>query len=125
MAVLLADTVVGREGGMDPITLDLGVIITDRALLNPKHGDVAHIEGYGPVPAEAVGAQRRASLEEPSDPDQDPFGPDGPALRAVLRRLYTHPVTGGLVAVECGARAVPEERGRVLDLGGSDGSCPL
>src|SRR5699024_7744086 len=86
MADLLADTVLGREGGMDPITLDLGVIITDRALLNPKHGDVAHIEGYGPVPAEAVRAQLRASLEEPSDPDQDPFGPDGPALRAVLRR---------------------------------------
>ena len=121
MADLLADTVLGREGGMDPITLDLGVIITDRALLNPKHGDVAHIEGYGPVPAEAVRAQLRASLEEPSDPDQDPFGPDGPALRAVLRRLYTHPVTGELVAVESEARAFPEKLGRFLTL--RDSTC--
>lgn len=121
MADALADTTLGREGGMDPVTLDLGLIITDRALLNPRYGDVAHIEGYGPVPAEAVREQLRAALQEPSDPEQDPFGPDGPVLRAVLRRLYTHPATGELVAVESEARAFPQKLGRFLTL--RDSTC--
>lgn len=121
MADLLADTVLGREGEMEPVTVDIGLIITDRALFHPKHGDVAHIEGYGPVPAEAVREQLRAALQEPSDPDQDPYGPDGPALRAVLRRLYTHPETGELVAVESEARAFPEKLGRFLTI--RDSSC--
>lgn len=121
MADLLADTVLGREGEMDPVTLDVGLIITDRALFNPTHGDVAHIEGYGPVPAEAVREQLRAALQEPSDPDQDPYGPDGPALRAVLRRLYAHPRMGELVAVESEARAFPKELGRFLTI--RDSTC--
>lgn len=114
MADLLSDTVLGREGELEPVTLDVGLIITDRALFNPKHGDVAHIEGYGPVPAEAVREQLRSATQEPSDPDQDSYGPDGPALRAVLRRLYTHPATGELVAVESEARAFPEKLARFL-----------
>src|SRR5699024_3360945 len=99
----------------------LPLSIPHRALLTPKHGEFSQCEGSGPVAAEAVRAQLRASLEEPSDPDQDPFGPDGPALRAVLRRLYTHPVTGELVAVESEARAFPEKLGRFLTL--RDSTC--
>src|SRR5699024_5579934 len=116
MADLLADTVLGREAGMDPVTLDIGLIITDRALFDPKRGDVAHVEGYGPVPAEAVREQLRAALAEPSGSMPDPFGPDGPALRAALRRLYAHPTTGELVAVESEARAFPPSLGRFLTL---------
>src|SRR5699024_6227419 len=47
MADAFTDTVLGREGGMEPVTLDLGVMITDRALLDPGCGDLARIEGYG------------------------------------------------------------------------------
>ena len=114
MADCLVDTLLGREGGMDPTTLDIGMIITDRALLEPGAGDVAHIEGYGPVPVECVREELRAALREPEDPEDDPIGPDGPALRAVLRRLYTHPTTGELVAVESKARAFPAAMARFL-----------
>ena len=87
--------------------LDIGLIITDRALLRPDSGDAAHLEGYGPVPVEAVRAQLRAALTAPEDPTDDPHGADGPALRATFRRLYTHPTTGELVAMDSTARAFP------------------
>lgn len=99
---------------MDPVTLDVGVVITDRALLDPQHGDPAQIEGYGPVPVEAVRQGLRDALSEPEDPHHDPDGRDGPQLRAVLRRLYTHPTTGELVAVESRAEAFPPALKRFL-----------
>lgn len=121
MADAFTDTLLGREGGMEPVTLELGVMITDRALLSPEHGDVAHIEGYGPVPAEAVREELRAALTEPADPAKDRFGPDGPQLRVVMRRLYTHPTTGELVAVESRGREFPPAMKRFLNW--RDGTC--
>src|SRR5690625_6321407 len=93
---------------MDPTMLDIGMIITDRALIDPGAGDIAQIEGYGPVPVDCVREDLRAALREPADLQDGPIGPDGPDLRAVLRRLYTHPTTGELVAVESKARAFPK-----------------
>jgi 5-methylcytosine-specific restriction endonuclease McrA len=121
MADTFVDTLIGREGGMEPVTLELGVIITDRALLSPDHGDVAHIEGYGPVPAEAVREALRDALAEPADPEQDRYGPDGPQVRVVMRRLYTHPTVGELVAVESRAREFPPAMKRFLNW--RDGTC--
>ena len=114
MADALSDTLIGRDEAMEPVTLDIGLIITDRALFSPDDGDVAHVEGYGAVPAEAVREQLRGALNEPATPDHDRYGPDGPALRAVLRRLYTHPTSGELVAVESTARAFPPALARFL-----------
>ena len=114
MADALVDTVLGREDAMDQVELDVGVIITDRALLRPDSGEPARIAGYGAVPPEAVRAQLRASLEAPAPGAEDPLGEDGPAVRAVLRRLYTHPTSGELVAVESRARAFPPALGRLL-----------
>ncbi|MGO1504458.1 MAG: HNH endonuclease [Brachybacterium sp.] len=109
------DTLIGREEGMEPTTLDIGIIITDRALLHPGDGDLARIEGYGVVPAEAVrdelGGVFAAAL---ADGAEEAMGPDGPALRAVMRRLYAHPLTGELVAVESRARAFPEALARFI-----------
>ncbi|MGO1598971.1 MAG: Dabb family protein [Brachybacterium sp.] len=121
MADAFTDTLLGREGGMEPVTLELGVMITDRALLSPEHGDVAHIEGYGPVPAEAVREELRTALTEPADPAKDRLGPDGPQLRVVMRRLYTHPTTGELVAVESRGREFPPAMKRFLNW--RDGTC--
>lgn len=116
----LVDTLIGRDTGMETTELDIGVIITDRALLDPAAGDIAQIEGYGPVPAEAVReemrealAARRARMDELLGED-GALGEDGPELRAVLRRLYTHPTTGELVAVESVARAFPAALARYL-----------
>src|SRR5690625_4885590 len=43
-AALMSDafvvTLLGREGGMEPVTLELGVMLTERALLSPRHGDL-------------------------------------------------------------------------------------
>lgn len=136
------DTLLGRDSGMEPITLDIGVIITDHALLDPGTGDLAQIEGYGTVPAEAVRESLRGPLDAIADtegdsadtadapgaladarraladahgvPVDDSYGPDGPALRAVLRRLYEHPTTEELVAVESRARSFPAALARFI-----------
>ncbi|GAA1295543.1 HNH endonuclease signature motif containing protein [Brachybacterium alimentarium] len=117
MADILRDAVLTRDasGGSAPlVTVDLGVIITDRALFHPGSGDVAHLEGYGPVPAEAVREQLRAITATPGPSQRDPFGADGPDVRAVVRRLYTHPTTGELVSMDSRARAFPHAMGRFL-----------
>jgi len=114
MADVLHDAVLAPENGAGQVTLDVGVIITDRALFHPGSGDVAQIEGYGAVPADAVRAQLLAVTADPAHSQQDPFGADGPAIRAVIRRLYTHPATGELVAKDSRARAFPAAMARFL-----------
>lgn len=115
MADAFADALLGRtDDAIAPGVLDVGVIITDRALFRPDAGDTAHLEGYGAVPADAVRAQLRAALAEPEDGATDPFGADGPALRTELRRLYTHPLTGELIAMDSTARAFPPAMRRFL-----------
>ena len=114
MADAVADTLLGQGDAAGPGTLDIGVIITDRALFRPDAGDTAHLEGYGAVPAEAVRAQLRAATAEPADPADDPFGADGPSVRAELRRLYTHPTSDELVAMDSTARAFPPALRRFL-----------
>ncbi|HJB10859.1 MAG TPA: HNH endonuclease [Candidatus Brachybacterium merdavium] len=114
MADVLVDTILGRDDQMDPTTLDIGLIITDRALFSPDDGEIAQVEGYGAVPAEAVREQLRAALRDPKAPQEDRYGPDGPTVRAVLRRLYTHPTSGELVAVESKAKVFPSALARFL-----------
>lgn len=109
------DTLIGREDGMEPTTLDIGVIITDRALFHPRNGDLARIEGYGSVPAEAVREELRGVFRSLlADGAEDAMGPDGPALRATLRRMYSHPRAGELVGVESRARAFPAALARFI-----------
>src|SRR5699024_5671548 len=108
-------TLIGREDGMEPTTLDIGVIITDRALFHPRNGDLARIEGYGSVPAEAVREELRGVFRSLlADGAEDAMGPDGPALRATLRRMYSHPLAGELVGVESRARAFPAALARFI-----------
>src|SRR5699024_6267884 len=114
MADAVADTLPGQGDAAGPGTPDIGVIITDRALFRPDAGDTAHLEGYGAVPAEAVRAQLRAATADPADPADDPFGADGPSVRAELRRLYTHPTSDELVAMDSTARAFPPALRRFL-----------
>src|SRR5690625_7738513 len=63
MADVLVDTILGRDDQMDPTTLDIGLIITDRALFSPDDGEIAQVEGYGAVPAEARSEERRVGEE--------------------------------------------------------------
>lgn len=104
MADLLADTLLGRDEAMDPVRLDVGVVVSDRVLLAGRQGD-AVIEGYGTIPSGTALASITA-----------PRGVDG-EVQAILRRLYTHPGTGELVAVESRARAFPVALARVIRMG--------
>lgn len=124
MADTAADALIGRDGAIDPVSLDIGVIITDRALFCPDSAEPALIEGYGAVPVDQISESLRNATREP-DPggansdaaatgDFEPDRPDRPALRATLRRLYTHPTSGELVAVESRARAFPPALSRFL-----------
>lgn len=108
------DTLLGEEDGMDRTDLDLGVIITDRTLLHPGRGELAQIEGYGTVPFEAVREDFAGSLHGLAHGADEALGADAPAVRLALRRLYTHPRTGELVAVESVGRAFPPALARFI-----------
>jgi len=107
MADLFADALIGRGEGIDPSTLEIGVIITDRSLLAPDHADSATIEGYGPVPYEHVREEMRNALTSAKD---------DPELAMTLRRLYTDMEDGQLVAVESTSREFPPALARFLRL---------
>lgn len=104
MADLFADALIGRGDGVDPTTLDIGVVITDRSLLAPAHADAALVEGFGAVPYEHVREEmlRAARSEEDTD------------LALALRSLHMDPERGDLVAVESTARAFPAALKRFL-----------
>lgn len=108
MADLFADALIGRGEGIDPSTLEIGVIITDRALLAPEHADAATIEGYGPVPYEHIRQEMLAAATSDAD---------DPDLTLALRQLYLDPDDGQLVAVESASREFPPALARFLRLG--------
>lgn len=84
---VMADTLVERVTGRAPADaagVEVQVVLTDRALLGGDH-EPAHLPGYGPVPAGLV----RDWLTGVSTPKG-----------VWMRRLYTHPGTGELVAMD-------------------------
>jgi len=87
--------------------ITIGVVITDRALLAPDGGgELAHLEGYGPIPAHIITdtlAGRPPGYKNNPGWDQHPDA----SMNATMRRLYTHPRTGELVAMDSRARAFP------------------
>ena len=107
MADLFADVLVGRGDGIDPTTLDIGILITDRSLLAPAHADAATIEGFGPVPYDHV---REAMLRAVEAGDEDT------ELALTVRRLYADLDDGQLVGVEARSRAFPASLARFLRL---------
>jgi hypothetical protein len=107
MADLFADALVGRGDGIDPTTLDIGIVITDRSLLAPAHADAATIEGFGPVPYDHV---REAMLRAVQQGEEDTD------LALTIRQLYADLDDGDLVAVEARSRAFPASLKRFLML---------
>jgi hypothetical protein len=92
---LMADTLVGRLTGReaaDDVALEVQVVIGDRALLT---GDdtPAHVPGYGPVPARWA----RDLIARTGHRESTP-------ATVWLRRLYTHPADGTLVAMDSSRR---------------------
>ncbi|MGN7210165.1 DUF222 domain-containing protein [Brachybacterium paraconglomeratum] len=107
MADMFADALVGRGDGIDPTTLDIGIIITDRSLLAPAHADAATIEGFGPVPYDHV---REAMLRAVDSGGEDTD------LALTIRNLYADLDDGQLVGVEARSRAFPASLRRFLTL---------
>jgi hypothetical protein len=102
---VMADTVVERVTGRpaevpEPVAVNL--VISDEALLGDDTA-AAEIEGYGPIPAGvARGMVSGAASDERS--------------KATLRRLYRHPKSGALVAMESRSRLFPKGLARFIGI---------
>ena len=84
----------GRPGVM------INLVVSD-AVLWGASDEAAHLEGYGPIPADL--ARELA------------FGTDPDGLgRRWLRRLYARPATGSLAAMDSTARLVPRNLGQMI-----------
>jgi hypothetical protein len=87
---IMADTFVERVTGQaaaDAVPVEVQLVMTDRALLGDDH-EPARVVGFGPVPAWLGRSLLRAT------------GPAAGHAKAWVRRLYTAPGTGGLVAMD-------------------------
>jgi hypothetical protein len=84
----------------DPVAVDL--VITDETLLGGDDA-AAVMSGYGPIPAGvARGLVKKAVVDKRS--------------QATLRRLYRHPKSGRLVAMESRSRLFPKGLAKFIDL---------
>jgi hypothetical protein len=84
---LMADTLVERVTGQtaaQDVPVSINLTITDQALLH-NGTEPAIVDGYGPIPAE----QARDLITKPGD-----------ATPMWIRRLYTNPESGQLIAME-------------------------
>jgi hypothetical protein len=101
MADTLVERVTGREATV-PTPIAVNVVLSDETLLG---GDSAPAEicGYGPIPAAVARAMVSSAVA------------DG-GSRATLRRLYAHPRTGALVAMESQARHFPRGLAAFIEL---------
>ena len=97
MADALVERATGTPGGITGIEIQL--IMTDRTLFQGD-SEPARLPGYGVVPAGwARNTLKDAAAEDPASED--------PAFTTWLRRLYTAPGTGDLVAMDSRARLFP------------------
>ena len=93
-AQLMADTLVSRVLGTErPTTLPVlaHVVVADDVLLGTNE-EAAHLDGFGPIPAELARELVKTASEE---------------AMAQLQRLYVAPTTGELVAADSRSRRFP------------------
>ncbi|EUA24095.1 putative hNH nuclease [Mycobacterium xenopi 4042] len=92
MADTLVERVTGRAADVaEPVAVNL--VISDETLLGGADA-AARIDGYGPIPASVACNMVGAAVTDARS-------------RATLRRLYRHPRSGALVAMESRARRFP------------------
>ena len=122
---VMTDTLVARVTGravVDEVSVELQVVITDRALLA---GDAtpAAIAGYGPVPAAWVRDLVASPTGDAGDAGsaKDAGCDDASRARVWLRRLFTHPDDGTLVAMDSERRLFDGRLRRFLLA--RDGTC--
>lgn len=99
MADTLVERITGRPSGTaTPIAVNL--VLTDETLFGDR-ADPARIAGYGPIPAEVARRLVKAAVADA-------------ASAATLRRLYRHPASGALVAMQSRARLFPPGLARFI-----------
>ena len=106
MADTLVERVIGRPA-QQPEPVAVNLVMSDQTLLGDDNSP-AWLQGYGPIPATVA---RR--LVDRSVADE--------RSRATLRRLYRHPKTGSLVAMESRSRCFPQ--GLATFIGLRDQTC--
>ncbi|MEM6106813.1 DUF222 domain-containing protein [Mycobacterium sp. 050272] len=92
----MADTLVERVTGHDaavPMPVAVNLVLSDETLLGGGSAP-ADVGGYGPIPAAVARALVSNAVADRRS-------------RATLRRLYAHPRSGALVAMESRARLFP------------------
>jgi hypothetical protein len=102
---VMADTLVERVTGRPaevPVPVAVNLVLTDESLLAGGTAP-ARIAGYGPVPAAVARRLIGAAVADRRS-------------RASLRRLYKHPRSGALVAMESRSRLFPTGLARFIDL---------
>jgi Domain of unknown function (DUF222) len=100
MADTLVERITGRPAEV-PVPIAVDMVITDKSLL-AGDSTPAHVPGYGPIPASIARRLINAALWEERS-------------RATLRRLYKHPSSGALVAMESRARLFPKGLSAFID----------
>ncbi|UWX96089.1 HNH endonuclease [Arthrobacter zhaoxinii] len=131
---IMADTLVERVTGQadaERMKVEVQLVMSDRTLLGGD-SEPALVPGYGPVPAQWARdliRGRRPGREAGKEVGRDTRGakpeegPEQPAGRKTkqdeqeqrwIRRLYTEPTTGQLVAMDSRARLFPVSLGRFI-----------
>jgi hypothetical protein len=106
MADELVERVTGRPAEQAE-SVAVNLVMSDETLLGGDNSP-AHIEGYGPIPAAVARGLVDAAVTDER-------------AKATLRRLYRHPRTGSLVAMESRSRCFP--RGLAHFIGLRDQTC--
>jgi hypothetical protein len=111
MADTLVESVLGAASardaaGTDPsaasgVNIELGLVMTDATLFGTSD-EPAHVDGYGPIPAELA----REIVADACARDEKTW----------LRRLYTSPTTGQLVGMDSRARLFRNTLARFIRL---------
>ena len=105
MADALIERITGRPA-QTPEPIAVSLVLSDQTLVGGN--DPAVVPGFGPVPADIARSLIAAAL-------------DTPEVRATLRRLYAHPGSGALVAMESRSRLFPKGLATLIRL--RDHSC--
>ncbi len=101
MADTLVERVTGRAAAV-PAPIAVNLVLTDETLLG-AHSAPAQVCGYGPIPAAVARALVSGAVTDRRS-------------RATLRRLYAHPRSGALVAMESRARLFPRGLAAFIEL---------
>ncbi|HEV7167985.1 MAG TPA: DUF222 domain-containing protein [Micrococcaceae bacterium] len=121
MAGTLVERITGTPTGVTGINLHL--IMTDRTLLQGD-SEPAYLPGYGIIPAQTTrdlltpptpNPGKTGKTGTPEDPARTVWEAGNEKIRIWLRRLYTAPGTGDLIAMDSKKRLLPHSmRGLIL-----------